>query len=269
MKVLSVQAAAASQLAARLQQQPAASVSTTLRHCAPCRANRRLRVQAQAANETGARGIRVAPGLVAALRAHPSPRLPRPPWLAEAVVDENIGEYCSLDGTGKRPTKEMSLEEKEQMFLEAMTVGRAARRRRLRAAVLATADTALQFSSALAGPSAAAHPCTAGWQQARGRGRPADIPTALCSAGGAGRAERCLPQAPSPFAYFAVPLFCLPSSSCSSLQAYYYESSPTLSNEEFDNLKSELVWEGSKVVVLRCAAGWVPVGGCWWAPIWV
>jgi hypothetical protein len=35
------------------------------------------------------------------------------------------------------------------------------------------------------------------------------------------------------------------------LQAYYYESSPTLSNEEFDNLKSELVWEGSKVVVLR------------------
>ncbi len=35
---------------------------------------------------------------------------------------------------------------------------------------------------------------------------------------------------------------------------YYYDKQPVLSNEEFDNLKEELTWEGSKVVVLRWVA---------------
>ena len=36
------------------------------------------------------------------------------------------------------------------------------------------------------------------------------------------------------------------------MQAFYYEEAPTMSNEEFDNLKEELLWAGSKVAVLRC-----------------
>ena len=36
-------------------------------------------------------------------------------------------------------------------------------------------------------------------------------------------------------------------------QSFYYDEKPLLSNEEFDNLKEELLWEGSKVAVLRCA----------------
>ena len=36
-------------------------------------------------------------------------------------------------------------------------------------------------------------------------------------------------------------------------QSFYYDEQPMLSNEEFDNLKEELLWEGSKVAVLRCA----------------
>jgi len=35
-------------------------------------------------------------------------------------------------------------------------------------------------------------------------------------------------------------------------QSFYYDEKPMLSNEEFDNLKEELLWEGSKVAVLRC-----------------
>ncbi|CAL8460669.1 g199 [Coccomyxa elongata] len=34
------------------------------------------------------------------------------------------------------------------------------------------------------------------------------------------------------------------------LRAFYYEEAPTMSNEEFDNLKEELLWAGSKVAVL-------------------
>ena len=33
-------------------------------------------------------------------------------------------------------------------------------------------------------------------------------------------------------------------------QAFYYDGSPTMSNEEFELLKEELTWEGSKVAVL-------------------
>lgn len=33
-------------------------------------------------------------------------------------------------------------------------------------------------------------------------------------------------------------------------QAFYYDQEPVLSDSEFDNLKQELQWEGSKVVVL-------------------
>ncbi|KAL8520389.1 hypothetical protein ACS0TY_011061 [Phlomoides rotata] len=34
------------------------------------------------------------------------------------------------------------------------------------------------------------------------------------------------------------------------LQAFYYEGKSVMSNEEFDNLKEELMWEGSSVVML-------------------
>ena len=35
------------------------------------------------------------------------------------------------------------------------------------------------------------------------------------------------------------------------VQSFYFEDKPAMSNEEFDNLKEELLWEGSKVAVLR------------------
>ena len=41
------------------------------------------------------------------------------------VVDENIGAYCSLDKNAQRPTRELTLQEKEEVFIEAMMVGRA------------------------------------------------------------------------------------------------------------------------------------------------
>lgn len=34
------------------------------------------------------------------------------------------------------------------------------------------------------------------------------------------------------------------------LQSFYYEGKAIMSNEEFDNLKEELMWEGSSVVML-------------------
>lgn len=34
------------------------------------------------------------------------------------------------------------------------------------------------------------------------------------------------------------------------LQSFYYDEKPIMSNEEFDNLKEELLWEGSSVVIL-------------------
>jgi hypothetical protein len=37
------------------------------------------------------------------------------------------------------------------------------------------------------------------------------------------------------------------------LRSFYYDSVPTMSNDEFDNLKEELLWEGSKVAVLSTA----------------
>ncbi|KAK3019790.1 hypothetical protein RJ639_003777, partial [Escallonia herrerae] len=37
------------------------------------------------------------------------------------------------------------------------------------------------------------------------------------------------------------------------LQSFYYEGKATMSNEEFDNLKEELMWEGSSVVMLSSA----------------
>ncbi len=35
------------------------------------------------------------------------------------------------------------------------------------------------------------------------------------------------------------------------MQSFYFEDRPALTNEEFDNLKEELLWQGSKVAVLR------------------
>jgi len=37
------------------------------------------------------------------------------------------------------------------------------------------------------------------------------------------------------------------------LRSFYYDGKPSMSNEEFDNLKDELMWEGSMLVTLRCA----------------
>lgn len=34
------------------------------------------------------------------------------------------------------------------------------------------------------------------------------------------------------------------------LQSFYYDKQPVMSNEEFDNLKEELIWQGSSVVIL-------------------
>jgi hypothetical protein len=34
------------------------------------------------------------------------------------------------------------------------------------------------------------------------------------------------------------------------LQSFYYDKTAIMSNEEFDNLKEELMWEGSSVVML-------------------
>jgi hypothetical protein len=38
------------------------------------------------------------------------------------VVDANINAYCTLDKGAKKPLKELSLGEKEQLFLEALSV---------------------------------------------------------------------------------------------------------------------------------------------------
>lgn len=35
-------------------------------------------------------------------------------------------------------------------------------------------------------------------------------------------------------------------------QAFYYDGKPTMSDEEFENLEQELLWEGSRVAILRC-----------------
>jgi hypothetical protein len=41
-------------------------------------------------------------------------------------VDDNIAAYCSLDKDGRRPDHELTLAEKEQLFIEAMAVSAAA-----------------------------------------------------------------------------------------------------------------------------------------------
>ena len=41
------------------------------------------------------------------------------------------------------------------------------------------------------------------------------------------------------------------------VQSFYYDKKPMLGNEEFDNLKEELLWEGSKVAILRSALAWL------------
>jgi hypothetical protein len=35
------------------------------------------------------------------------------------------------------------------------------------------------------------------------------------------------------------------------LQSFYYDGTPMMSNEEFDLLKEELLWQGSKIAVLE------------------
>ena len=61
-----------------------------------------------------------------------------------------------------------------------------------------------------------------------------------------------LPHEPGgPSKRVLVPCQCQQHSSLGNLQAYYYGDKAAVSNEEFDNLKEELTWEGSKVVLLR------------------
>ena len=38
------------------------------------------------------------------------------------------------------------------------------------------------------------------------------------------------------------------------LQSFYYDGKPAMTDEEFDMLKDELVWSGSRVAVLRQVA---------------
>lgn len=44
------------------------------------------------------------------------------PFFADAC-DSNINSYCSLDDSGNRPLSQLTLGEKEQAFLEALSVG--------------------------------------------------------------------------------------------------------------------------------------------------
>ena len=46
------------------------------------------------------------------------------------------------------------------------------------------------------------------------------------------------------------------------LQAFYYDGKPTMSDEEFENLEQELLWEGSRVAILRCIHHL-----CRWSPV--
>ena len=50
------------------------------------------------------------------------------------------------------------------------------------------------------------------------------------------------------------------------VQSFYYDKKPMLGNEEFDNLKEELLWEGSKVAILRSASAWLTAYMAFWAP---
>ncbi|EFN52597.1 hypothetical protein CHLNCDRAFT_59756 [Chlorella variabilis] len=107
-----------------------------------------LQPTAQLAVRAAARPARTPRSARRAVRVYAEKSAP-----AASEVDENIGEYCSLDKDGRRPDHELTTAEKEQLFLEAMA-------------------------------------------------------------------------------------------------AFYYDEKPVLSDTEFDNLKQELQWEGSKVVVL-------------------
>jgi len=161
---------------------------------------------------------------------------------AADVVDDNIGAYCTLDASGKRPTKELTTAEKEQIFLEAMSVGAAA-----------AAAAGLQLVSQQAAGSGSSASVHAHKGIARSAGCPAHATAA------AALAACCAVRT----AHAAVEMVCPPTGACcccvsrpTHLQSYYFEGKAALSNEEFDNLKQELQWEGSKVVVLR----WVGTG---------
>lgn len=131
-------------------------------------------------------------------------------------MDDNIAAYCSLDKDGRRPDHELTLQEKEQLFIEAMAVSRAAfhalhpaRSRSLACDGLIGTRRVL-----VVGPADVVPPPP---RQRRNAERAWSLPRASC----------------------APPL-----------QAFYYDQEPVLSDSEFDNLKQELQWEGSKVVVL-------------------
>lgn len=47
-------------------------------------------------------------------------------------------------------------------------------------------------------------------------------------------------------------------------QSFYYDKEPMMGNEEFDNLKEDLLWEGSKVAILRSASAWLSAYIAYW-----
>ena len=158
-------------------------------------------------------------------------------------MDDNVAEYCSLDKNGRRPQRELTLGEKEQLFLEAMMVREEGGGRR-------AAAIACRLACLPAWLAACCHCCCLSTQSAPCCGcerssppQASSRPAAAAAAARLRRPRRCRGHGRSP----------LPPSRAgrhTPAQAYYYEETPTLSNEEFDNLKQELQWEGSKVVIL-------------------
>lgn len=95
--------------------------------------------------------------------------------------------YCSLDKDGRRPVKELTLGEKEQLFLEALSVGGCARSARCAGAPA----RALAHTSAALGASVQG----ARWCSAPGPIPPSPVPRPAAAAGvllpGPPRHERC------------------------------------------------------------------------------
>lgn len=205
------------------------------RPCRPTRGGRRLvRVCAQAGKTESGEGLggrwgRAGPGWRVLAPLHwvvGSPLSPRP----ADVVDDNIGAYCTLEEGAKRPKRELTLGEKEQLFLQAMAVRvagvAAAAPRKGRGGLLCHAPPA---------PRGCRHQHPHAMQHAAAV---VELAAHRLAAAAAATPQLLVRRPPPPTPASLPP------------QSFYYEDKPMLSNEEFDNLKDELQWEGSKVVIL-------------------
>ena len=147
-------------------------------------------------------------------RSPPPPPPSPPPSPAEVdPCDNNINSYCSIDSLGRKPASQLTLGEKEALFLEALSV-------RARVCVCGGGGACRQEQQR--------------WAVRQG------TPLQRCGAGTWG--HRRQPRVSPPPPPFHPP----------TAQSYYFEGKPSISNDEFDFLKDELVWAGSKVAVLRC-----------------